>query len=319
MKKIISLILAIIMLLGVFALTGCEGDDVRTDNGTNANEGNNENTGENNNENNENDETQGEENGEQGAENVDTTPQLKDPTKYYRILFIGNSFTYHNSMPQYLFYPLCKKAGYSLTVDAITNSGHYLWEFASETDEYGARIREALSTKKYDAVVIQEQSGNPVSNPSSFYAAARKLAKLVKDHGAELWYYQTWGYKEGYSKLPTHGGTTENMEMKLRAAYTAIAEETGGKVVHAGVAMLDVHKNTDINVYNDDGFHPSREGSMLVAYTMLAEIFGVDPRTIDYNGSLSEEVATQLKEAAYRAAFEDNSVDEAYKTSSVGK
>ena len=74
-------------------------------------------------------------------------------------------------------------------------------------------------------------------------------AAMVKANGAELYLYATWGYKEGHEKLASSGGTTAAMEMKLRAAYTAIAKEVGAKVVYAGVAMLDIHQNTSINLY----------------------------------------------------------------------
>ena len=232
--------------------------------------------------------------------------EARDPSKSLKILFIGNSFTNYNKMAPNIFAPLCAAAGYEVQVETILKGGHYLYEFSQESDEYGAQVKAALTNNKYDIVILQEQSGCPVSNTPLFYYGCRTLAEMVKANGAELWYYQTWGYKEGYSKLPTHGGTTSAMEMKLRAAYTAIAEETGGKVAHAGVAMLDVHTNTSINLYNDDLFHPSLEGSTLVAYTLFAEIFGVDPRGVNFNGTVSAQTATILKEAAYKATLEEN-------------
>lgn len=244
----------------------------------------------------------------------------RDPSETLDILFIGNSFTNTNSMAPNIFKPICEAAGYTVNVDTVLKGGWFLYKFASEADEYGAKVQEKLTKNSYDIVILQEQSGCPIANPALFYYGARQLAEMVKENGAELWYYQTWGYKAGYSKLPTHGGTTEAMEMKLRAAYTAIAEETGGKVAHAGLAMLDVHQNygSAINLYKSDLYHPSIYGSTLAAYTLFAEIFNYDVRTVNYNGAVEAANATILKEAAYNATFGDNSVPEEHRVVSEG-
>ena len=323
MKKIISLILAFAMLCLPVLMVSCNGDSGSDDTTTTAGttteatpDGTTTAGGDTT--------TKAPDSTTAGNGDADTTTStnsdVRDPSKPLKILFIGNSFTNHNKMAPNIFAPLCAAAGYEVQVDTILKGGHYLYEFAQETDEYGAQVKTALTNKKYDIVIIQEQSGAPVSNTPLFYYGARILADMVKTNGAELWYYQTWGYKAGYSKLPTHGGTTEAREMKLRAAYTAIAEETGGKVAHAGVAMLDVHTSqSSINLYNADLFHPSLEGSTLVAYTLFAEIFGVDPRGVNFNGTVSAQTAAILKEAAYKATLEENNaVPEEHKMVSTG-
>ena len=243
----------------------------------------------------------------------------RDPSRIYNVLFIGNSFTYRNNMHTDIFRRVCENAGYKLSIHAITNGGHYLWEFASPTDEYGKQVHEALKTRKYDIVIIQEQSGNAIANPARFYDGVRDLAALVEENGAELWLFETWGYKEGYSKLPTHGGTTAIMEMKLRAAYSAIAEEVSANVAYVGVAMIDVHTNhPEYDLYNADLYHPSKLGSTLAALTLCASVFRCDVREISFKSGLDVKSAEIFKDAAYNAVFGDNPVDEKYKTSSLG-
>ena len=226
----------------------------------------------------------------------------RDPAKTYNILFIGNSFTYYNKMPSDLFAPMCAAAGYTVNVEAITKGGYYLDKFANPSDEKGALVYEALTTKSYDIVILQEQSLCPLSNPTRFYDGCRSLAALVKNNGAELWYYQSWGYKEGHEKLPNYGGTTAEMEKGLRAAYETIAEETGGKVIYAGSAMLDIYTNQNIEVYDADLYHPSAYGSALIAYTIFGAIFEGDPRELPYNVAGGNYVSSLLKEAAYKAS-----------------
>ena len=242
-----------------------------------------------------------------------TAAPLRDKETELNILFIGNSFTFYNDMPTKFFKNICGSAGYKVKIEAITNGGHYLAEFADTSDEYGKKVDKALKNNKYDVVILQEQSGCPIANPKKFYGGVRDLAKKVKDNGAELYLYETWGYKEGYSKLISHGGTTKNMEMKLRAAYTAIAEEVGAEVILAGVAMLDIHTQGKIDVYKSDLFHPSPKGSALVAYTIFAKVFMHDPRTVKYTCGVGESNSAAMKDAAYKAVFEEQPIPDEYK------
>jgi hypothetical protein len=242
-----------------------------------------------------------------------TAGPIRDKETELKILFIGNSFTFFNDMPTKYFQNICGASGYKVNVEAITNGGHYLSKFADASDEYGAKVDKALKENKYDIVIIQEQSGCPIADPNRFFNGVRALAKKVKDNGAELYLFETWGYKEGYSKLVTHGGSTKIMEMKLRAAYTAIAEEVGAEVILAGVAMLDIHTQGKIEVYKDDLFHPSPKGSALVAYTIFAKVFMHDPRTVKYTCGVGESNSAAMKEAAYKAVFEEQPIPDGYK------
>ena len=98
------------------------------------------------------------------------------------------------------------------------------------------------------------------------------------------------------------------MEALLREAYETAASQNGGKVAHAGVAMLEMYKKGGImDVYDDDLYHPSYYGSLLIAYTLFAEIFEIDPREISYNGNIGYAFASTFKEVAYNAAFGEDS------------
>ena len=247
---------------------------------------------------------------EEGGDNVSTSPM--------NILFIGNSFTYYNNMPSEIFAGICSSAGYKVNVDQVTKGAWNLYKFSSATDEMGAQVRQKLNSKKYDVVIIQEQSSTPIKNPGQFYTSVRRMLELIEANGAKPILYETWGYHENYSQTAECGGSTTVMEMKLRAAYTAIGEELGIDVAYAGVAMLDAYKNGGLNVYDDDLHHSSVIGSTVSALTIFSRIFDVDPRTVSYKGGLHDSVITKAKEAAYKATYVDHAVDSAYKTSSVG-
>ena len=252
-----------------------------------------------------------------------TEPEITDTSlpkdKEYSVLFIGNSFTYCSDMPSALFAPLCAAAGYNVKVDSVTRGGYYLHQFANQNDEYGKKVLEKLKNNTYDYVVIQEQSGNAVYNPKSFFAGVRSIARLVERYNdGQLVLFETWGYKTGYHLLPTHGGSTEMMEIKMRAAYTAIGEELGCKVALVGVAFMDIFTNEkSIELYDKDLSHPSKSGSLLAAYTIFSTIFESDVRGVTFDTGVRRSEIKPLQQAAYTAVFEEHPVPKRHRIDST--
>lgn len=225
-----------------------------------------------------------------------------DPSREYRILLIGNSFTYYNDMnqPSGILYKIATAAGYKVTVDSVYKGGYYLHQYLDETDEYGKQVLLRLrSGYKYDAVVIQDQSNVPISNPSDFYNSCREFKSLVEPTGAQLYLYETWGYKDGQSSLTKYGRDTLDMEMKLRTASATIAAELDIPVIYVGAAFSKSYtEHPEIELYHSDLKHPGVMGSYLIAWTIFGTVFGVDPATLDYNGLLPQRYADPLRAVA---------------------
>lgn len=49
------------------------------------------------------------------------------------------------------------------------------------------------------------------------------------------------------------------------------------------------------------------------AYTIFAKIFMHDPRTVKYTCGMGEEISADMKEAAYKAVFEEQPIPDGYK------
>ena len=242
-----------------------------------------------------------------------------DKSKKYNFLFIGNSYTHYNDMPEQIFAKILKAAGYDATVTRITKGGWYLIDSAKATDEVGAKVESALQLRDYDYIVLQEQSTCPAATPEKFYTGVRNLVEKVRADGATPILYGTWGRKEGHSVLKENGWTNESMTWMISAAYEAIGTELGVDVAYAGLAFFDVYNNNkNINLYDSDLTHPNATGSYLAAMTIFAKITGVDPTTVDYNANLTNDAADILKEAARKAVWETPEIPAQYKTSSVG-
>ena len=258
-------------------------------------------------------------------ETEEKNPESKEPlpkNKTYSILFIGNSYTNHNNMATELFLPAAKSAGYTVQVTTILNGGHTLEAFANPNDTFGAKVAaelDAANIGKYDFVVLQEQSLRPIKEPGRFYDGVRALAEKINAIGAVPVLYSTWGRKTGSSDLTDLNMTNESMTWTLAANYAAIAREINAQIAHVGLSFFDVYTNaTDIELYAADFYHPSYEGSYLAAITLFAEIFGVDPTTLDFRANVSEANANILRNAAKTAVFQTPEIPSEYRTSSEG-
>ena len=296
-KKLIALIL---LLLTLLTLTAC-GNDSASDGENTPKPLSDEKTNENN-------------------DDEKTEDNVLDKTKEYNVLFIGNSYTHYNDMPEAIFAAIAKTAGYKFNVKRLTKGGWYLISSANSSDSLGAEVDAELKSKKYDYVIMQEQSTCPALEPGKFYDGVRNLLVKIKENGATPILYGTWGRKTGSSTLNENNWTHESMTWKISAAYEAIGKELGIEVAYAGLAFHDVYTNyaSEVDIYDADLTHPSYSGSFLAAMTIFSKITGVDPAKVRYNGQLSGSVTDILREAARKAVFETPEIPEAYKTSSEG-
>lgn len=254
---------------------------------------------------------------ESAGNRIESLP--KDRT--YSILFIGNSYTKRNNMPTEIFAPMAKAAGYDVEVTAILNGGHKLLEFADPNDTFGAQVAEDLSPKnygKFDYVVIQEQSLRPVTDAGKFYDGARALVEMIRAIGATPVLYSHWGRKTGSPDLIDLQLTNESMTWRLAAASEAIGNELHMPVAYVGLAFFDIYTNEpEIELYDEDLYHPVYNGSYLAAATIFAKIFGVDPTAVYYPGNLADTTAiVALLVAAKNAVFNTPEIPAEYKTTS---
>jgi len=232
-----------------------------------------------------------------------------------KILFIGNSYTYYNDMPNAIFTEIAKAAGYSFDVKTLTTGGWELIRVTDPADETGALVDTELRDVKYDYVIIQEQSTNPAADPERFRAGLSAIMERVRKNGATPLLYGTWGRESGNAFLEEMGWTNESMTWKMASAYDAAAKEHGIDVAQVGLAFFDVYKTYagDAGLYVwDYSSHPTYTGSFLAAMTIFAKITHFDPTAIYFCGELSEDTALILRKAAYRAVFETPTIPDEY-------
>ena len=236
-----------------------------------------------------------------------------DKSKTYKILFIGNSYTYCNDMPTRYFGEIMEAAGYKVNIISLTKGGWTLSGSANSQDELGKQVDMALTHQDFDFVILQEQSMTPAVNVGSFYSGVRRLNKKIRESGATPILYATWGRKQGSGDLTATGLTAETMTWKLAASYEHMGQTHDIPVAHVGLAFWDIVQNERrVNLFDTDLSHPNAAGSYLAALTLFARITGVDPTTVDYEGGVGSNIEPILKEAARKAVFETPEIPEEY-------
>ena len=198
-------------------------------------------------------------------------PALPDPI---RVLFIGNSFTYVNNLPE-LVEGLAPKG--RVETEQVTVGGATLRQLWNE-----GKAVTAIRRSRWDYVVLQEQSmlgaslvdGEPViSDPARlFWPAARLFDQEIRKAGAKTVLYLTWGQK---------GPAASKNFDALAHAYMTIGKELNALVVPVGLAwQAALAERADLPLYMDDGSHPAPAGSYLAAMTFVATLLDSLPGSL---------------------------------------
>lgn len=194
-----------------------------------------------------------------------------------KVLFIGNSYTAYNNLPQ-------------LIADISTSKGDTL-EFTSHNPGgatanmhwNNSQVHTYIQQGGWDYVVLQFQSQEPSFSPgqvqSQTYPYVKSLDSLVNvtNPCAEVLYFMTWGRKNGdasncanYPPICTY----EGMQQRLRESYMMFAQDFNSSVCPVGSVWKQCRDlYPTINLYNADESHPSMEGSYLAACTFYSSIF----------------------------------------------
>lgn len=227
-----------------------------------------------------------------------------------RVLFIGNSYTAVNNLPQLT--ADCAQsigfAGFPMEVASSTPGGT---TFQMHTSN--ATSQSLIAQGNWDFVVLQEQSQLPSFPDSQVetecfpFATQLNNQILAADSCTETIFYMTWGRQNGdagncASWPPVC--TYEGMDSLLNLRYRQMAIDNQAILSPVG-ALWNYIRNTypEINLYAADGSHPSLEGSYAAACSMVSVIFRTDPTLINYNSTLNPVIAEKIKLAAKEVVF----------------
>ncbi|TML01897.1 MAG: hypothetical protein E6G36_12675 [Actinobacteria bacterium] len=213
-----------------------------------------------------------------------------------RVLFVGNSFTFRNDLPQIVG----RLSGRPDRIFAVsfTAGGWQLRNFAANRE-----LERLLHQVHWDVVVLQEQSEIPSFSPDyrarEFDPYVRVLVQEIEDAGAQPLLFETWGYRTGDRRnLP--GDTFVQMQARLAWGYADAARAVHARIAPVGPAWLAaLSTRPQLDLWADDGKHPSRLGSYLAACVFYAVLANRNPIGNEFTDGLRESDARFLQRVAW--------------------
>lgn len=211
-----------------------------------------------------------------------------------RILFVGNSHTFTNNLPD-LFSELAAAMNHPCDVQELTEGYYTLTQFADPADEMGAVLNQKLTEETWDFVILQENTNDSVTSAEeTMLPAAKTLDEKIRAAGGQTGLLMTWSPKEGAGIL-----SLDDVQTILSQNLINVSKELDSLLVPGGIAFMRcLEQYPQIELWGEDGMHPSLEGSYLAACTAYAVIFQESPEGCTYTAGLDSETAAQLQTLA---------------------
>lgn len=225
-----------------------------------------------------------------------------------RVLFIGNSYTAENDLPAIVRAALASapEVG-SIEVESLTPGGatlgdHWMTGLAAD------RIRNG----RFTHVVLQPQSTELV-RWGSMARHAGLFAHVVHEAGAKLVLFETWHRREGHELYADPAWPYRCPGAMAGAAemfYRHLASTLGSELAPIGEAWAHVAAtHPEIELYAEDGTHPSLAGSWLAASVLVCALAARSAEGLSAPLPLPAIVATDLARVAEHTCAEVDAVD----------
>ena len=193
------------------------------------------------------------------------------------VLFIGNSYTYYNNLPD-LVNEIALSFGDTLVHESSTPGGSNF-----NAHSTNAQTLNKINQQQWDYVVLQAQSQelsfSPFQVASDSYPYAEILVDSIFANSSctEPLFFMTWGRKYGdqsncqfYPPVCTYLG----MQQRLRENYLDMSFLHNASCSPVGMAWKKfIEIDSTLNLYSSDNSHPSIYGSYLAACTFYSSIF----------------------------------------------
>jgi Secretion system C-terminal sorting domain len=228
-----------------------------------------------------------------------------------RVLFLGNSYTYANNLPQ-LLSDVAASTGNLVIFDSHTPGGYYLGQHLTNPISLAL-----IAQGNWDNVVLQDQS-MALAYPYYYLNGISFTLKLdsiieAENQCAQTMFYSTWGRKNGDQYLCTQPlcavdtlivRTYFEMDSTIESHYKVFADSAKAEMSPVGAVWRYIRQNNpSIELFTADESHPTPAGTYAAACCFYAAIFRSDPTRITFNSSLSAADANSIKQAAKQIVY----------------
>jgi len=220
-----------------------------------------------------------------------------------RVLFIGNSYTGVNKLPD-VFLEVVKSGGRPApVVKSSTPGGRTLKQQLGIVPSM-----KLIDEGGWDVVVLQGQSQEPAIAENDetvrkeFLESAAELCRRVraKSPKAKIFFYETWArhpdYWKAAKKGPDVGADPKEMQVRLRKWYGIVAKDNGATFVPCGDAWeLNYASSAPLRLHTSDHSHPEFVGTYLNALIFFGKIYEVKAPAPKWLGKLDEAQAKLMQ------------------------
>ncbi|NVN93659.1 MAG: T9SS type A sorting domain-containing protein [Bacteroidetes bacterium] len=224
-----------------------------------------------------------------------------------RVLFIGNSFTYVENMPD-LFRFIADSAGYRVKTQMYAPGGVSVGDVSQGTQAHmnNPIVYENIRSDKWDYVVLQDNQGRFVLDYGQFPSSSLVIEghKQIRDSVlknnpcAKMIWFSGWALKNG---MPPYGNTGAEMIDRITANYHFLNDSLHQIIAPIGSAWKElILSNPSIDPWSSDETHQSLVGSFLTANVIYATIFRDNPEYSSAKAGLAETTANLLKQIAWQ-------------------
>lgn len=186
------------------------------------------------------------------------------PAAVTSVLFVGNSYTFYNNLPELVRQVAAGTTGSIHT--ALCGAGGATLAMHYENP----RCQQALAGRRWDLVILQEQSTlgrtaagdrGGISDPRrTFWPGVRQWDDAIRRRGARTGLFMTWARRDA-----------PEQQAQLTDAYLTIGRERDALVIPVGNAWQRFRREQpQVALHDADGSHPTAAGSYLAAVTVLS-------------------------------------------------
>ena len=187
--------------------------------------------------------------------------------KELKVLFVGNSYTYYENLPQIISIISDSMSTKIMTKKSVSGGSRLSDHWYSRK---GLKTKELIKNGDFDIVVLQEQSMGALKQVDSLKKYMGLFSDYIRNAGATPYMYQTWAREK-----------TPNKQLLINIVFKQVALENNSVVVPVGEAwQMAKKRKTGIVLYDSDGSHPARLGTFLTACVFVEKLLGHLPENM---------------------------------------
>lgn len=226
-----------------------------------------------------------------------------------RVLFLGNSYTSYNNLPQ-MVKDFSTGAGKNLIIDSNMPGGMLISGHLSDPIS-----QQKIMQGNWDYIVIQEQSQVPTIDYyryNDMYPSLTDLKQIIEQYNpcAKIITYMTWGRRFGGQQCDPPATYCSpafvdfnHMQDTLTSAYLEISYQLKIQCAPVGVIWQNILNDTTLVLHAADNSHPNLEGSYAAACALFSSIWKIPAASSTYTAGLSAALTAYYRQMSDQTIF----------------